>query len=187
MKKNKIKMSVQCSVLEQPLSGGSAATRCTRLTSHLALGVRPPGDCHACHTAPICSHHLLQRSEFGFSVRPSSIAGGGLGLFVDKYVPKGADLGEYTGITRPSGDAPPGRYSLYLYGDRVVCADDPLRSSVLRYANHQPLRRANAYIVAHDRGTMHMGCRMIRASRAIHGTAERPAEVFINYGRSYVF
>lgn len=117
-------------------------------------------------------------------VKKSTIDGAGKGLFVTRNIPAGADLGEYTGQTRPAS-APPTPYDLGLNGGRKVDGSNPLRSSVLRFVNHKPFAQANAAIVARDRGTPVNGCRMIRTKRAMKADSKNPKEVFFDYGNDY--
>ena len=165
-------MSERCT--SQSLSSGQ---QCRLRTRELA---RPTGE--GCQSTPTCWIHL--RSGSGMRVMKSTIDDAGKGLFVTKNIPAGANLGEFTGRTRPAS-APWTPYDLALNNGRKVDASDPLQSSVLRFANHKPFAEANAMIVDRDRGTARNGCRMIRSRRAIKATPKEPKEVFIDYGQDY--
>ena len=108
---------------------------------------RPSGNCES---EPVCWIHL--RAKTGLRVKQSTIEGAGRGLFVERNIPRGANIGEYTGKTVSSGSRHKD-YDMLLSGGRKIDGSDPLKSSVMRYANHKPFAQANAMIVDRDRGS----------------------------------
>jgi hypothetical protein len=163
-------MSLQCS--EQSKSGSRCRLRTRALSNSTG----------ACNSSPICWIHL--RSKTGLRVKTSTIPNSGKGLFTERNLAKGAPIGEYTGVTRPAS-APRTSYDMGLTHGRKVDASDPLKSSVMRYANHKPRSSANARIMDQSRGTAANGCTMIRAAKPIRATKNSPTEIFTNYGTGY--
>jgi hypothetical protein len=112
-------------------------------------------------------------------VRPSTIAGAGLGLFATRTLAPGSDIVAYTGevLTRaqyleryPLEDA---RYVFSPKPGIYIDAIDPATSSLARYVNARPAAEANARLTA--AGTVAVKGRAIDAGE----------EIFVDYGAGY--
>lgn len=95
-------------------------------------------ECHR-HTRTnnqYCASHL--KKVLGLRVGPSMIPNAGLGLFATRQFPPKKKIVEYTGriiSVKEANKLPNSNAYLAQLGQRVIDGEDPLQSSVARYAN----------------------------------------------------
>jgi hypothetical protein len=80
--------------------------------------------------------HVSERitAGLGIDVRPSTLAGAGMGLFAFKNFPKGAQVASYSGSLVPAAEAKDNQYAVAWRRGQVVDASST-QHSVGRYAN----------------------------------------------------
>jgi hypothetical protein len=157
-----------------PNAAGSIVTPTQRCTAEKKGG----GQCGA-RTAKgqHCWNHL--RSTQSLRIKPSSIAGAGMGLFAERDFRSGEHITDYTGDYHAlRHDRDGGPYHLQLTRHRSI---DAARTNTAagRWLNdpHGSGQRTNSeFVMNHARGTGR-----IRANRTI----AKGDEIFISYGASY--
>ena len=122
---------------------------------------------------------LKHPPESDFEVRPSTIPGAGLGLFVRRVFTEDDSLGPYTGELITYAELGAGRFagSDYLLGltrEYLIAGEGP-KANYTRYINHS--RSPNALLIVSTRW------------KSAHFVATRQIdpgeEVFFDYGEAY--
>ena len=141
---------------------------------------------------PYCFIHAP--IELGLRVQASDIPGAGNGLFVTRDDRRGQNIADYKGKLEtetefnaqyPHGDP----YALQLSRHQVLVPTNST-ASYGYYANdpngpirHTPRRKPNSRFSVHYRGRTPEVT--VKATKNIHGTSQKPAEVFVSYGQAY--
>jgi hypothetical protein len=68
------------------------------------------------------------RAKLGIDVRPSTLAGAGIGLFAYKTFPKGSKVASYSGRLVPASEAKDSEYAVAWRRGQVVDATSTLHS-----------------------------------------------------------
>ena len=144
----------------------------------LEMAAAEPGSfCHAEYctafttASPYCARHLDE--YLGLAIRPSTLPGGGLGLFATRFFKRGVTIDRYAGVVRSHHS--PGRYVMQTLSGRFIDAAQP-NSCAIRFANDNTPAPANVHCLEDWYGH-------------VDACAKRPIqpgeELFLHYGSAY--
>ncbi len=118
-------------------------------------------------------------SHDDFSVRPSTVANAGLGLFAERHMYIEDTIGYYTGEVITAAQLDSGLYAgsnyiLWVTCNHVIVGEGP-RANYTRYINHS--RKPNAFLI--------VSTRWKSARFEVIHDIKPGQEVFFNYGDEY--